>query len=271
MNSYTTAQLAKLYNIHPNTIRLYEHSGYISTADRKGNNYRMFTDIHVQQLKICRCIFGYPYTNRSLRKAGIAVMTLSAEKNWNAGIKAAARYLCLINQEIVLAQSTAKALQDWAVASKDQSLTAAEPSLSRKKLANYLGVTVETIRNWERNRLIFSAGIGRKKETLYAENDLDRIKIINMLIRVGYSIAAIHRSLSMNDQGEVLSVSTALNNPEYDELVSAGDRWLYELTRLGEAAQFIIPAFEEMKRLTTDQNVNPPYAHHPLIPMIHFE
>jgi hypothetical protein len=53
-----------------------------------------------------------------------------------------------------------------------------------------------------------------------------------MLRQAGYSISAIHRSMSSFDHKEGKNVVTSLHQPEQDELFSVGDRWLYELRKL---------------------------------------
>ncbi|MCX8131591.1 MAG: MerR family DNA-binding transcriptional regulator [Clostridia bacterium] len=81
--SYNAIDLAKMFGIHPNTIRLYEKLGFISQAQRNTNNYRMFEELHVLQMKVCRSIFGYPFTNRRIRNAGNETMWAIAKKQWD--------------------------------------------------------------------------------------------------------------------------------------------------------------------------------------------
>ncbi|SKC84601.1 helix-turn-helix domain-containing protein [Maledivibacter halophilus] len=140
-------------------------------------------------------------------------------------------------------------LRYWANPISQKRIALAISKLSRKKVAEYLGVTVEAVRNWERNSLIVSDGIGGKGETLYSSDDLGRICAICMLLQVGYSIASIHRSISMYDKGHAELVAFTLNNPEYHNLISVGDHWLYELNKLMKAAQEIPLIIDEMKNI----------------------
>ena len=57
MNTYTTTEVAKIIGIHPNTVRMYEEWGLIPLAERKPNGYRVFTDYHIEQLKLARIAF----------------------------------------------------------------------------------------------------------------------------------------------------------------------------------------------------------------------
>ena len=54
MNTYRTAEVAKIIGIHPNTVRLYEKLGFIPKPERKSNGYRVFTDFHIEQFKLSR-------------------------------------------------------------------------------------------------------------------------------------------------------------------------------------------------------------------------
>ena len=57
MNTYTTTEVAKIIGIHPNTVRMYEEWGLIPLAERKPNGYRIFTDFHIEQLRLARITF----------------------------------------------------------------------------------------------------------------------------------------------------------------------------------------------------------------------
>lgn len=247
--SYKPVELANLYGIHPNTVRLYERLGYISPAERNANNYREFNELHVLQVKICRCIFGYPFTNRRIRNAGNEIMWASAKKQWDLGTQRTHDYIQAIKQEYDLAQKTADVLQNWANPKKAIKISEGQKNFSRKEMAELFSVTVEAVRNWERNGLIFSVLSGNKNEKLYDDVDLERVRVVYMLRQAGYSISAIHHSISMYDKGQSNMVLPALNNPAHDDLVSVGDRWLYELSKLMDAAQKILPIFSEMEML----------------------
>jgi len=97
--------------------------------------------------------------------------------------------------------------------------------------------------------LISSDIKGQTGEVRYRGIDLDRLKVIYMLRQAGYSMTSIHHSISMYDKGQSDKVLTALNEPEPDDLISVGDRWLYELSKLMDAAQKIPPIFNEMETL----------------------
>ena len=54
MNTYRTVDLARMFGVHVNTVRLYERYGLIPKAERTQSGYRIFTELHVEQFKLAR-------------------------------------------------------------------------------------------------------------------------------------------------------------------------------------------------------------------------
>ncbi|QQO08820.1 MerR family transcriptional regulator [Breznakiella homolactica] len=254
MDCYKPIDLARRFGLHPNTIRLYERLGFISPAERGENNYRCFTELQVLQLEICRNIFGFLYSNRTIRAAGYAVIRAGASRDFETGRDLALEYIHIIEEEIRRARETADLLRVWANPGEghrgpEKRNPPPERFLSRKEAAMILGTTAETLRNWERNRLVHSELLGDKGERLYSPADMERLRIVCMLRRSGYSMSAVHRSLSLFDRGRPGEVLSGLSQPPADELLSAGDRWLEELTILKKAAENLPGLFDRMAAL----------------------
>jgi len=57
LKKYKTAEVAAIVGIHPNTVRLYEKWGLITKSERQENGYRIFTDLHIMQIKLARTAF----------------------------------------------------------------------------------------------------------------------------------------------------------------------------------------------------------------------
>lgn len=244
---YKPIEIARLYSIHPNTVRLYEKLHYISPAERDKNNYRRYTKIHILQFKICRCIFGYPFFNKKIREAGNKTIWAIADKLYNEGLILVENYIELIKLEIKLAEDTKDIVKRWLnneIREFDENR-----SMSRKEASMFFGVTIEAIRNWERNGLINSNKKGEKGEVLYSGDNLERLKIVYMLRQAGYSMSAIYRSLSIISKDNVEDVLTSLENPNVNEVISVGDRWLFELKKLLESAYKIPDIINEIKEL----------------------
>ncbi|SKC84603.1 MerR family DNA-binding transcriptional regulator [Maledivibacter halophilus] len=96
-NKYNVSDLSKMFDIHPNTVRLYEKLGFIWQAQRNKNNYRVFNKLHVMQIKVCRSIFGYPFTNRRIRNSGNEILWAIAKKQWDTAKQYTHSYIKIID------------------------------------------------------------------------------------------------------------------------------------------------------------------------------
>ncbi len=77
---YKAGELSKIVNVKAGTIRFYEKCGYLEAVDRLPNNYRIYNDHHIYQVKICRLVFG-GFVSKSLRKTSLKI--LEAAKAWD--------------------------------------------------------------------------------------------------------------------------------------------------------------------------------------------
>lgn len=73
-STYTTNEVAKLIGVHVNTVRLYENSGFISKTLRKANGYRVFTNVHINQLKIVRLGIEVVIMQNGIRKKAYEII-----------------------------------------------------------------------------------------------------------------------------------------------------------------------------------------------------
>ncbi|WP_241157326.1 MerR family transcriptional regulator [Adlercreutzia sp. ZJ242] len=66
--TYRTSQIARIAGVHVNTVRLYEQWGFIPTAERESNGYRVFTDVHVCQIKLVRAALEIEVLQAGMRE-----------------------------------------------------------------------------------------------------------------------------------------------------------------------------------------------------------
>ena len=99
MNTYTTTEVARIIGIHPNTVRMYEEWGLIPLAERKSNGYRVFTDFHIEQLRLARIAFQIEVLQNGLRKKVVETVKLSAKKDFDKALMFAEEYLNQIQKE----------------------------------------------------------------------------------------------------------------------------------------------------------------------------
>ena len=120
----------------------------------------------------------------------------------------------------------------------------------RAQAAKELGLTIDTIRNWEMNGLLT---VKRKQNgyRVYNSNDINRLKIIRSLRCANYSLSAILRMLKNHDNGmDKNDILNILNTPENDEdIVSACDKLIVSLENAINNAYKVISMLQEIKQM----------------------
>ncbi len=92
-HDYKGSEVAKLIGIHSNTVRMYEDLGLISKPSRKDNGYRVFTDLHIYQLKLARKAFEVEVLQNGLRKKAITIVKMSAKQDFDEAIVLTKEYI----------------------------------------------------------------------------------------------------------------------------------------------------------------------------------
>ena len=243
MNTYMTSDVAKIIGIHPNTVRMYEEWGLIPLAERKPNGYRVFTDYHIEQLKLARIAFQIEVLQNGLRKKVIEIIKLSAKGDFDKALMFAEEYLSQIQREQRNAEeSIGIAKQILSGKSLEHNLF-----LKRKEVSDYLDISMDTLRNWERNGLL---QVKRKQNgyRVYTDDDIERLKMIRTLRLANYSLEAILRMLNALEHNLQVNLKQVLNTPQADtDIVSVCDRLLLSLKTAEENAKKMITILLDMK------------------------
>lgn len=250
-NKYKTAQVAKIIGIHPNTVRLYEKLGLISEPQRLSNGYRVFTDFHIAQFKLARTAFKVEVLQSGLRKKMINIIKLSAKGDFQKAIVCTNNYIGQVKIEQKNAEEaieiTKKLLSGIQEEEKDVYLT-------RKQAADYLQVTIDTLRNWEMNGLV---SVKRKQNgyRVYTKNDIKLLKIIRSLRCANYSLAAILRMINAMSNNSEIDIREVINTPKTDEdIVTVCDKLLTSLSNAELNAKCIL---RQLKTMKEKFNMNP--------------
>ena len=243
MNTYTTTDVAKIIGIHPNTVRMYEEWGLIPLAERKANGYRIFTDFHIEQLKLARIAFQVEVLQNGLRKKAVEIIKLSANREFDQALLLAEEYRSQIQKE----QRNAE--ESIVIAKQILSGHATEQTLflKRKEVSDYLDIPMDTLRNWERNGLL---QVERKQNgyRVYTSNDIAQLKMIRTLRLANYSLEAILRMLNALEHNPQADMKQILNTPQADaDIVSVCDRLIISLRAAEENADKIIHIITEIK------------------------
>ena len=241
---YKTSEVAKLIGIHSNTVRMYEDLGLISKPSRKENGYRVFTDLHIYQLKLARKAFEVEVLQNGLRKKAIAIVKMSAKQDFDEAIVLTKEYIKSIKKEI----DNANEAVDIAGKLMNRLNYEKDFNLKRKEASELLGISMDTLRNWEMNGLV---NIKRKQNgyRIYTYEDIQRLKVIRSLKCGNYSLSAILRMLNKLSEYNEADINEVLNSPnENEDIISVCDKLIISLNLAIQNAEEILEMLYEMKR-----------------------
>ena len=261
MNTYKTIDVARIFGIHVNTVRLYEKYGLIPKPERRSNGYRIFTDIHIEQFRQARAALQVEVLQNGLRKLAVDIIKVAASGDYDEAAELARRYIAKVDVERENAEEaieiTRNILSGIAGSNGDGKL-----SLSRREAAEFLNVTVDTMRNWELNGL-FTVRRLENGYRVYSEKDLQRLKIIRSLRCANYSLSSILRMLRALSADPDTDIREAIDTPgEDDDIITACDKLLTSLSEAEKNARYVVGQIEKMKKMKSE---NPPLAHQPEI------
>lgn len=234
-----TSTIAKELGVHPNTVRLYEEQGYLPPIPRGENGYRQYTAFHLEQARLAVMTLHWPYAGDRILL--ITLVQRAAENDFGMAMELAYQYLAQVRMERTYAESAVEFLERWAAGHLMDSM---QQKMHIKQAADYLRVTVDMLRNWERNGLIEIPRDPANGYRLYGTIEFGRLRVIRMLVQSGYSLMAILRMLQQFDTGKTDNLRAALEVPredsasEFIEIIA--DRWLSALLELEQRAQAII-------------------------------
>jgi DNA-binding transcriptional MerR regulator len=237
-----TSDIAAAVGVHPNTVRLYEQWGFLPPIPRSPSGYRLFTQDHLEQMRLARMAIHGPWPGSNIRKSALALVRKSASGDLGGALEQVYHHLALVQAERARAEAAAGLLDRWA---KGTATDATAKPLQIRETAKLLDVTADQLRNWERNGLIEVPRDPHNGYRLYGAAEIGRLRVIRMLLRAGYSMMAILRMLLQLDRGA--DPRQALDTPHPDEDVyTAADRWLSSLAEQEQRASSIIAQLEKM-------------------------
>jgi DNA-binding transcriptional MerR regulator len=245
LNGYRTSQIANLVGVHPNTVRLYEKLGLIPKPERKPNGYRVFTDFHLEQVKLVRIALKVEVLQNNLRKKAIQIIKASASGDFDKAIGIAKSY----REQVMAEQKSAKEAMDIV----EQLLSGSEAEsqnicLTRKETSERLKISMDALRNWEMNGLL---AIKRKLNgyRVYTDEDLRRLKIIRCLRIANYSLSSILRMLNEISSNPSADIREVIDTPtDNDDIISVCDKLMTSLEQAEKNSNYILAQLEKMQK-----------------------
>ncbi len=252
MKYLRTSDLAKAVGVHPNTVRRYVDRGLLPPVEHSPSGYRRFTQRHLDCLRLARQVYGSQYPGKAIFQSGNRIIQATVSGNLAGAQELAYRHLAIVQAERAHADIAADLLEHWAFGAPAEDTS---PPLKIGQVARLLGVSIDILRNWDRNGLIDVPRDPSNRYRRYGAQEISRLRVIRMLSRAGYSLSAILRMLLQLDQGEKIDLRRALDTPRPDEDVYlASDRWLSTLTDQAQRAHTIIALVEEISQKQTPGN-----------------
>lgn len=249
MRQLRTSDLANAVGVHPTTVRRYAERGFLPPVARSPSGYRRFTPCHLDCLRVAYQIYYSQYPSAPLRRMGLRIIQATASGDLAGALELAHGYRAFVQAERTQADLAAAVLERWAAGTPAD---APSPLLQIGQVARLLDVTIDVLRNWDRNGLIDVPRDSSNGYRRYGVRELRRLRVIRLLSRAGYSLSAILRMLIQFDRGATTDLRHALDTPRPDEdIVTARDRWISTLTDQERRAQTTIALLEEMIRRQT--------------------
>jgi len=133
------------------------------------------------------------------------------------------KYLELVRAEIKKAHEVLRIINNW-----DKHAGNGSSLYNAAQAAQKIEITKGTIRNWERNGLL-NREFDKYERRLYTEGDIQRMKLINMLRKVGYSLNILLNFFTAFDKGDPQAIKVLIDPDENEDLNEVCDRWLQKL------------------------------------------
>ncbi len=269
IGTYRTSQLAELVGVHPNTVRLYERLGFISPPERQPNGYRVFTDRHLEQMLLARAALRTEILQANLRRLAYSIIAAVGADNLDEAEELTEQYAAGVAAEQQRAEEALAIVRQWlahepgglapATQTLDESSRlareSAEPTgmdehhLTRQQTADHLGVTIDTLRNWELNNLLT---VKRKHNgyRVYIDEDIQRLKVIRTLRLAHFSLSAVLRQMNQLDRDATVDLAHTIDQPKPDDdIISVCDRLLTSLEQARRNAEEVSARIERLREL----------------------
>jgi DNA-binding transcriptional MerR regulator len=237
-----TNDIAGALGVHVNTVRLYEEQGLLPPVPRDPNGYRRYSAAHLEQARLVQLALRWPLLGD--KTLLLDLVSRAAEGDLGMAMELAYRYLARVRVERTYAEAAVEFLERWAAG---QLLEAPRERVSIGAAAQQLNVSVDMLRNWERNGLIAVPRDPANQYRRYGAAEFGRLRVIRTLSQAGYSQMAILGMLRQVDAGNTADLRAALDLPPDEATIYAiADRWI---TTLGELERRALEIIRQVGRL----------------------
>lgn len=206
MRTYRTSEIARVLGVHPNTVILYEKWGYIAPIERKKNGYRIYTETHLDQMKLVRLALRSELIKSYMKFEVQNIIRSAAQGNLTKALELSTEYLTHIQNE---SDNGLKIVKKVHEIMKSDSSEEENILLKRNDAAKLLAVSIDVLINWESNGLL---EVPRNKSgyRIYGKDEIKQLKIIKVLRQENYRtqcICKMLKKLKTKSKGNYLLLS----------------------------------------------------------------
>ncbi len=244
---HTTSDLAREAGVHPNTVRLYERWGFLSPPQRTAKGYRMFTDLHLGQMLLARLALRFTWLSGAIRARALDVIHCCASEEYDNAIASAKELAKLVRTERAGCMEARSILESWANRMGGRTRGIARYSIGHA--AAVTGVTIDTLRSWERNGLLRVPRNPANGYRVFGEDEIEAIRVIRALRRARHSTMSILNMMRRLDGKRPAGRIGTMDLPDGDEnAIYATDRWEAKLAELQASSRKIISQLNSMRK-----------------------
>jgi DNA-binding transcriptional MerR regulator len=198
-------------------------------------------------MRLARIALRHGFVEGNIRKRAISIIKKAADGNLELALEEACDYLAHIKNEQNKADEALIILQKW-MNKKNESISE-DILLGRGDTSNVLGISVDALRNWERNGLLSVPRNSKNGYRMYGQREIDRAKVIRTLRMANYSMMAILRMLKAidTDYSREPDFINIVISPQPDpDMVYATDHWTLSLAQVEKDAEELIMRIKTM-------------------------
>lgn len=189
--------LAHAVGLSTQAVRNYERWGFLPSAERGPQGYRLYRQQHLRAIQTARILiggFGWEYARR--------IMSCIHSNEFASAFAAIDEHHAILHQSRREVEETLEALRTIVTA-----LPPATGGAGKRKpfhigeIARHTGVHVSAIRFWEEQGLIHPARDKTNRYRLYDEQHIRLLQVIALLRKAGYGIEAMRTVLAQLARG----------------------------------------------------------------------